>query len=875
STPVGIAYGGGLVYVTESSSWPPVPKGPGSGRDGMRVQAFGPDGAFVRKWGRYGFGEGELNIPMGIAVGVGGDVYVADTYNNRIQRFSPEGRLRLSWGGFGIGAGQLNCPQGIAAMADGSLVVADTCNNRVLRYSPDGELLGSFGDASELWLPCGVAMGAGGLIYVADTMNNKVKVYDASSFGAPEALGAAAGLAPAAPARESLPEPAFQGADYLCGLGDELMGMAKAMGACHFGVADLTKAYAAIPDSFEECGEHRASMMRGVSVGVLEDAECLMGLPQTDDDYRTKHYADKISLAVGICDGLAAALIGKGYRAYRLAHPPKGKATGLYKLAARHAGLGFIGKNRLFVSPVNGCHVALGVLVTDAPLAAYAGEPMAGRCGDCFACVDACPVHAYGREPFGDRDSLDGFDTGMCGAMRGIINPTGWGVCGLCVKACPYGKRPLGESFHRVTIEGGFTSESVGCGDLNRDGVADVVAGPHWYEGPDFTAKHVIFAPPKVSKHTYSPTTQPCFVHDISGDGWPDVLYVMRRPGSGGGYSFEDWGEAAGWEAVWHENPGDSGEAWKAHVAVRNVANEAPVWGDLDGDGLPELIYSDRERYGYAKYDPLNPTAEWMFHPISDTSHIYLASGVGFGDIGGDGNNDVVCPSGWWEAPPGFGRVPEGSGGGPGVGSGAAEPHWVWHPYAFAKNAAQMLVFDVDGDGLSDVVTVWDCHGYGLVWHRQVRDAEGNVGWEMKEILPINPDLGSGALRLSQMHSLEAADLNGDGLTDLIVGKRHWAHGEHGDPEPGAPAALYWFELSREGGAHFTPRLISADSGAGTHIVAADLTGDGRPDVLTSGKKGTYAHYNGVPKGLTADHGRRSTARMGADGTATHKPQRH
>ena len=36
-----------------------------------------------------------------------------------------------------------------------------------------------------------------------------------------------------------------------------------------------------------------------------------------------------------------------------------------------------------------------------------------------------------------------------------------------------------------------------------------------------------------------------------------------------------------------------------------------------------------------------------------------------------------------------------------------------------------MLVYDVDGDGLNDVITAWHCHLYGLVWYRQIRDEQG------------------------------------------------------------------------------------------------------------------------------------------------------
>jgi ferredoxin len=64
---------------------------------------------------------------------------------------------------------------------------------------------------------------------------------------------------------------------------------------------------------------------------------------------------------------------------------------------------------------------------------------MQEACGSCTRCIDICPTQAYSREPFGETDSLQGFSIGRCSEMRGIINPTSWGACSLCVQACPFG----------------------------------------------------------------------------------------------------------------------------------------------------------------------------------------------------------------------------------------------------------------------------------------------------------------------------------------------------------------------------------------------------------------------------------------------------
>ena len=92
--------------------------------------------------------------------------------------------------------------------------------------------------------------------------------------------------------------------------------------------------------------------------------------------------------------------------------------------------------------------------------------------------------------------------------------------------------------------------------------------------------------------------------------------------------------------------------------------------------------------------------------------------------------------------------------------------------------------------------------------------------------------------------------MDGDGLKDIITGKRYWAHGPKGDSEPGAPAVLYWFKLvrSKKDGVHYIPHQIDNDSGVGTQFTVGDLTGDGHPDVVTGNKKGGYVFIQEVKK---------------------------
>lgn len=372
----------------------------------------------------------------------------------------------------------------------------------------------------------------------------------------------------------------------------------------------------------------------------------------------------------------------------------------------------------------------------------------------------------------------------------------------------------LALNFQKIQLDADYTAEGIAAGDFNRDGQMDIVAGAWWYAGPDFQKRHAIFPAQPFDPRGYSTTVQPCHVFDFNGDGWPDVAYIVR--------------EGKEWNAVWCENPAGKDAPWRRHPVLTGSWCENPIWADVTRAGRPALLTFHDGRPGYATFDPAKPDTPWKFHPVSATLvKNGPAHGIGCGDIAGYGRNDLVTSSGWYEQPE------------------QADAPWRFNPYKFAEAGAQMFVADADGDGLNDVITVWHCHRYGLVWHRQLRNAAGEISWELHEILPREPDLKSDALRISQMHALAVADLNGDGLPDLVTGKRYWAHGPTGDVEADQPAVLYWFELRRgPDGVEFAPHLIDDCSGVGTQVTVADVNGDGRPDILTSNKKGTHIFPN-------------------------------
>ncbi len=129
--------------------------------------AFGPLASF----GEFGGGPGQLNAPKQMAVAPDGDVYVADSGNNRISVFAGDGSFLRTFG-----EGLLSEPKDVALDAEGRAFVADSGNDRIDVFSATGGLLDEFGEG-ELGEPSGVAVD-GSTVYVADTGNERIAVYD-------------------------------------------------------------------------------------------------------------------------------------------------------------------------------------------------------------------------------------------------------------------------------------------------------------------------------------------------------------------------------------------------------------------------------------------------------------------------------------------------------------------------------------------------------------------------------------------------------------------------------------------------------------------------------------------------------------------------
>jgi hypothetical protein len=378
---------------------------------------------------------------------------------------------------------------------------------------------------------------------------------------------------------------------------------------------------------------------------------------------------------------------------------------------------------------------------------------------------------------------------------------------------------PPAPSFDKYTLDTAYRGEGVGVFDVDNDGNPDIVTDQYWYAGPDFTRQYEIRTPDTVDPTTGFEHGFGIYPYDLNADGWMDAIVMPH----------------AGEEMSWIENPRGADVHWPAHeIAEAGVAGvEYGLVADLFGDGRAVVVMGDSTTLTVGWYVPgTDPTEPWIAHAISAPGFSGAGQnhhGMGVGDVNGDGRLDVLTPVAWFEQ--------------------TANPDaWIEHPFATwlwpaadpsmpstdpSEACSKMWTYDVDCDGLADVVCSRP-HDFGIYWLGQ----EPSDGSPDPSFVVHTIDTTT----VSEMHALELADLNGDGVPEFVTGQRWLAHIPPGlDPGGGNPSLLVYYVIRRsDAGVAIDEHTVDTDSGVGAQFTVTDLNGDSKPDIVVENKRGLF-----------------------------------
>lgn len=306
-----------------------------------------------------------------------------------------------------------------------------------------------------------------------------------------------------------------------------------------------------------------------------------------------------------------------------------------------------------------------------------------------------------------------------------------------------------------------------------------------WYENPGWERHRLAYAPPLGVGGALG---------DISGNGRDDLLAGQHLP-------TETLGRTLAPELYWFEQPEDPRDPWtRRTITDEFVSYHDVAIADVDGDGEAEVVALAVHSQTLYYYDiPDDPRrSPWPVENRHVVSDAVDAEGLLVRDVDRDGPAELV-------AGPNVFRREDG--------------RWVRESVADGWKWTRVAAADLDGDGEDELVFSEGDRPYH-------DGTPGRLGWADP------PDWEMTVLRddLRNPHSLQTADFTGDGRQDVYVAEM--GLGTNESPRH--------YVFCNDGDGSFTERCIGR--GVPTHEAkAADVTGDGRPDIV--GKSYTPTHH--------------------------------